>query len=99
MIQEHLSRIIQSIIALPLLILTISHWNDNQIGQNLINLSATATYVIGLDYIIILYRWFMNHQESFDYELTIIFGMLFLIGKLFEKFHPSENQIPFNTIC
>ena len=25
--------------------------------------------------------------------------MLFLIGKLFEKFHPSENEIPFNAIC
>jgi di/tricarboxylate transporter len=99
MIQEHLPRIIQSIIALPLLILTISHWNDNQIGQNLINLSATATFVIGLDYIIIIYRWLMNHQESFHYELTIIFGMLYLIGKLFEKFHPSENEIPFNKIC
>jgi hypothetical protein len=61
MIQEHLSRIIQSLVALPLLILTISHWIENRIGQNLINLSTVATYAIGLDYIIIAYRWFMNY--------------------------------------
>lgn len=48
-----------------------------------------ATYCIGLDYIIIFYRWFMNYQESFHYELTIIFGMVFVLCKLFEKFHPT----------
>ncbi len=62
MIQDHLSRIVQSLIALPLLILTISHWNENRIGQNLINLTTVSTYAIGLDYIIILYRWVMNFQ-------------------------------------
>lgn len=65
----------------------------------MINLSTVATYGIGLDYIIIFYRWFMNYQESFHYELTIIIGMVFVLCKLFEKFHPTENHLPFNNIC
>lgn len=48
MIQEHLSRIIQSVIALPLLILTISNWSSNRLGQNILNLSSVAVYVVGL---------------------------------------------------
>lgn len=99
MIQEHISRIVQSLVALPLLILTISHWNENRIGQNMMNLSSTAVYVIGLEYIVIAYRWLMGFQENCHYELTIAFGSLFFLSKLFEKFHPSDNGTPFNKVC
>lgn len=91
MIQDHISRIVQSIIALPLLILTISFWGSNHLGQNLMNLSTVVVYAIGLEYIIIAYRWFMNYQESLHYELTILFGMVFFLCKLFEKYHPTNN--------
>ena len=60
--QEHLSRFVQSIIALPFLILTITHISDNHIGQNIINLTTVSLYVIGLDNILILYRWIINKQ-------------------------------------
>ena len=63
------------------------------------NLSSTAVYVIGLEYIIIVYRWLMGFQENCHYELTILFGTLFFLSKLFEKFHPSDNSTPFNIIC
>jgi hypothetical protein len=65
----------------------------------MLNLSAVAVYVIGLEYIIIGYRWAMGFQDNCHYELTILFGTLFLLCKLFEKFHPSQNDTGFNSVC
>lgn len=62
-IYEHVPRIIQTIIALPLLIITLAHCNDNHIGQNTINFSTAIMWVVGLDHIIIPYRWFIDKQS------------------------------------
>jgi hypothetical protein len=61
--KEHIPRILQSIIAIPLIILTIINWNNNQMGQDVINITTVLIYLIGLDHIIIIYRWIINEQS------------------------------------
>ena len=41
----------------------------------------------------------MGFQENCHYELTILFGTILFLCKLFEKFHPSEKDLNFNSFC
>lgn len=56
-------RIVQLLIAAPLLVLTITHFHMNRVGQNIINLAAVVIFIIGLDNIIMLYRFYINKQS------------------------------------
>ena len=57
-IKEHIGRIIQTIIAIPFLVFTLLYWNDNRLGQNIINLTTVLFYIIGADHVLLFYRWF-----------------------------------------
>ena len=96
--QEHIPRIVQTIVALPLLVVTLAHWNDNHIGQNTINFSTAMMWVVGFDHLVVPYRWLIDKQ-SYEYELTVIVGALFMMGRLFEKFNPTPNDMVFNAVC
>ena len=97
-IVEYIPRIVQTIIALPMLILTMTYWNQNQIGENTINFATVVMYVIGFDHIIIPYRWIID-KKAYEYELAILTSIFFFLGKLFEKFQPSDNDLIFNRVC
>jgi hypothetical protein len=60
---EYAPRIVQLVLAVPLLVLTITHLYWNKIGQNIINFTAVAIFVVGLDNIIMLYRFYLNKQS------------------------------------
>jgi hypothetical protein len=60
---EYAPRIVQLVLAVPLLVLTITHFYWNKIGQNIINFTAVAIFVVGLDNIIMLYRFYLNKQS------------------------------------
>ena len=76
-----LVRIPQICIALVLGIFTLTHWSQNHIGQNIINITATLIFIIGLDNIVFFYRWYINKQ-SIEYEATFIVLSLFVLGNL-----------------
>lgn len=46
--QGQVWRIVESVVAFILLILTIIYWNRNQLGQNLINFEAVGMWAVGL---------------------------------------------------
>jgi len=48
MLQDHILKIVQALIALVLLILTIVFWKGNHIGANIINFEAVILWIIGL---------------------------------------------------
>lgn len=60
---EYLIRGSQLFVALILLILTITRFSWNHIGQNVINLTAVGIFVIGLDNMVMLYRIYVNKQS------------------------------------
>lgn len=60
---EYVIRGSQLFIALILLILTITRISWNQIGQNIINFTAVAIFVLGLDNLIMVYRIYINKMS------------------------------------
>lgn len=68
------------------------------IGQNIINLETVALWAIGLEQIVLFYCWLISKQ-NYEYELGLLLFVFFLVGKLFEKYHPTEVHIEFNSIC
>ena len=81
-----------------LLILTITHWSHNKIGQNIINLQTACMWAIGLEQLTLVYRWIINKHNN-EYELSLLFMTLFITANLFEKYHPTEQKIEFNYVC
>lgn len=80
--KEYAPRIVQLVIAIPLLILTITHFYWNKIGQNIINLTAVAIFIVGLDNIIMFYRFYINKQ-SIEFEATFALFCMLTLGVLF----------------
>lgn len=55
-------------------------------------------WAIGLEQITIAYRWLINKQ-NYEYELSLLLLVFFITAKLFEKYHPTELKVGFNSIC
>ena len=98
MLQDHIPKIIQAIIALILLILTIVYWKNNHIGANIINFQAVILWIIGLENIIVPLRWYIGKQSK-EYEVSLLLFAIFTIGQLFEVYNPSHSQLQFNLFC
>jgi len=60
---EYILRGGQILIAVILLVLTITRFSWNHIGQNIINLTATSIFVLGVDNLLMLYRAYINKQS------------------------------------
>ena len=89
----------QIFLAMILLVLSITRFSWNHIGQNIINLTAVGIFCMGWDNLIMLYRTYLNKQ-SFQFEATFIIMFLLFLGILFEKFNRSPNYSePFNAAC
>jgi hypothetical protein len=61
-----MSRIIQSVVALVLLILTVVYWKLNHLGQNIINFETVCVWAIGLENIVIPFRW-LTGKQTYEY--------------------------------
>lgn len=98
MLQDHILKIIQAIIALILLILTIVYWKDNHIGENIINFEAVILWIIGLEHIVIPFRW-INGKQTFEYEVSLLLFSIYTLGQLFRTDNPNHVMIKFNVYC
>lgn len=96
---EHTSRILQLCISAGFLVFTLIDWSYNRIGQNIINLTATSLFTLGLDRIVIVYQWYQG-SSAFEYQATFVVFCLLVLGRLFEKYNPSETAYThFNLVC
>jgi len=87
---QYVVRGVQWLIAAILLGFTITRFSWNQIGQNIINLTAVGIFVLGLDNLIMAYRAYLNKQ-SFEFEATFVVFFLLFLGILLEKFNRSPG--------
>jgi hypothetical protein len=60
---DYILRGSQLFVAVILLILTITRFQWNHIGQNIINLTAVGIFSLGLDNLIMIYRTYLNKQS------------------------------------
>ena len=95
--KEYIPRIIQTTLTIPMIVLTVTSWHNNHIGQNLINLIAIVTLLIGMDNIIIFYRCYIDEQ-SVEIEATFVIFSTYVMAMLFEKFNRTENHSWFNYV-
>lgn len=61
-------------------------------------MEAVGLWIIGIDNIVVPYRWVIN-DSRFEYEVSMVLGAFFGLGKLFQKFYPTQVDNKFNSFC
>jgi limonene-1,2-epoxide hydrolase len=60
---EYVVRGVQLFLAAVLLVMTVTRFSWNHIGQNIINFTAVGIFGVGFDNLIMLYRAYLNKQS------------------------------------